>query len=137
MFTRVALTYQLTVYFLWTLASKSTKDTPVGISRGQNMNMLCSYSKLIKIPFVLFQKSAQFMRHAKRRRLNTEDFNKACRFSDIQVNTITVQCHYCNSRVSLVHVFVISKHWMGRQTVSTNYIKLLLNFSRNFDQTFT
>ncbi|KAL4237458.1 histone H3 acetylation [Mactra antiquata] len=30
------------------------------------------------------QKSAQFMRHARRRRMNTDDFNKACRHSDIQ-----------------------------------------------------
>ena len=32
-----------------------------------------------------FQKSAQFMRHAKRRRMNIDDFNKACKHSDIQV----------------------------------------------------
>ncbi|WAR20078.1 TAF6L-like protein [Mya arenaria] len=30
------------------------------------------------------QKSAQFMRHARRKRMNTDDFNKACGFSDIQ-----------------------------------------------------
>ncbi|XP_045187265.2 TAF6-like RNA polymerase II p300/CBP-associated factor-associated factor 65 kDa subunit 6L [Mercenaria mercenaria] len=30
------------------------------------------------------QKSAQFMRHARRKRLHTDDFNKACRHSDIQ-----------------------------------------------------
>lgn len=30
------------------------------------------------------QKSAQFMRHARRKRLNTGDFNKACKYSDIQ-----------------------------------------------------
>ncbi|XP_052272350.1 TAF6-like RNA polymerase II p300/CBP-associated factor-associated factor 65 kDa subunit 6L isoform X1 [Dreissena polymorpha] len=30
------------------------------------------------------QKGAQFMRHARRKRMTTEDFNKACRFSNIQ-----------------------------------------------------
>ena len=52
----------------------------------------------------IFQTSCQFMRHAKRRKLTAEDFNRALRQSDCQVSEympnshdLRKQCDFMNS----------------------------------------
>ena len=44
---------------------------------------------IVKYELHLFQNGCQYMRHAKRKKLSTEDFNKALRASDVQV----AKCH--------------------------------------------